>query len=144
MMMIEKSVKFTPLLRANIHVNINLDININVNVNTNNLEMNNMTVLLSQMKKRSKMVGQDWFSKGNMEYFGTKIVVVPNYMNVFVTSEFDFYRDENNRRFTIRWFDEKTCKVETIGEFQAFVSIEEAKEKMAEVTKEMEELEYAM
>ena len=56
-------------------------------------------ITLAQMKKRSRMVGYHWFDKVTMEYWGTRIERVPNYMNVFVTSDLDYFKID--RKYTL-------------------------------------------
>lgn len=80
---------------------------------------------LAEMKRRNKESGQHWFDEGAMRFFNTKIETKPNVANMFITSE--YMEDPNEKRYTWRVFNLKTNKVETLGEFQKYETLEEAK-----------------
>jgi hypothetical protein len=83
-----------------------------------------MYLSINAMKKLNKAAGQHWFSKETMEFFQTKIE--HNFGEYFITSEQcdpDF-----PRKYTIRKFDPVTCKVDTVGSFQEYDTVEEAKQ----------------
>jgi len=83
-----------------------------------------MTITLAEMKKRDSETGQYWFSKGAMAFFNTKIESEPTEKGYFVTSE--YMEDPKEKRYTIRLFDQKTNKVETIGDFRQHETLSEA------------------
>ena len=80
---------------------------------------------IAEMKKRNEATGQFWFSKGAMAFFNTKIETEPTEKGYFITSE--YMEDPKTKRYTIRFFDQKTDTVETVGDFRQFDSLEEAK-----------------
>jgi len=62
-----------------------------------------------------------------MEYFGTVIETKPNKDNIFITSEWaDF--EYTKRKYTLRKYNAETNHVESIGEFFAYETLEEARE----------------
>jgi hypothetical protein len=84
-----------------------------------------MKLTIAEMKKRDFEYGQYWFSEGAMSFFNTKIESEPSEKGFFITSE---YMDEpNKKRYSIRFFDQETSKVETIGDFRAYETLKEAK-----------------
>ena len=83
-----------------------------------------MRITLAEMKERNKQQGQYWFSKGAMKFFNSKIESEPTEKGYFVTSE--YMEDPNTKRYTIRFFDQKTNKVETIGDFRQYETLTEA------------------
>lgn len=84
-----------------------------------------MKLTITEMKKRNQEAGQYWFSKETMDFFGCVIEAGPNIKNIFITSEWNFDRTE--RYYTLRRFDTKTNTVETIGEFQQYKTLLEAR-----------------
>jgi hypothetical protein len=89
---------------------------------------------LTQMIKANKEVKQNWFSVGAMEFFNTQIVDQPNKFNMFITS--DYCNVESEKKFTIHYFNKS--KVSTIGAFQAFDTLEEAKKIRLTIAKALE------
>ena len=83
-----------------------------------------MTITIEEMKRRNLETGQYWFSKGAMEFFNTKIESEPTEKGYFVTSEYP--EDPIQKRYTIRYFDPITNKVETIGDFRQYETLSEA------------------
>ena len=76
---------------------------------------------ISEMKR----LDSRWFEKGTMKFFNTKIESQPNKDNIFITSE--RMELDQKKRFTLRKFNTETNKVNTLGEFQEFGTIEEAR-----------------
>ena len=72
-----------------------------------------------------KQLDSKWFSKGTMKFFNSKIESQPNKDNIFITSE--RMELDQKKRFTLRKFNTETNKVNTLGEFQEFGTIEEAR-----------------
>jgi hypothetical protein len=93
---------------------------------------------LTEMKQANKAIDHHWFSKGSMEFFNTRIVEQPNKFNMFITSE--QFNDESPKGYNIRYFNEKTSKVETIGDFQKFDSLEQAKKIRLTIAKGLEQM----
>lgn len=83
-----------------------------------------MTITLAEMKKRDSETGQYWFSKGAMAFFNTKIESEPTEKGYFVTSE--YMEDPKEKRYTIRFFDQDTNRVQTIGDFRQYETLSEA------------------
>jgi hypothetical protein len=81
---------------------------------------------ITEMKKRNQEQGQKFFSKGAMDFFNTTIEARPDKNNIFITSE--FMDDPENKRYSLRRFDTETDKVETVGEFQEYGTLEEARQ----------------
>ena len=82
---------------------------------------------IAEVKEINNENGYCFFSKDSMKFFGTKVesTVYPN--NTFITSDFtDFER--NKRGFTVRKFDPKTGSIDTVGKFNGFHFIEDARE----------------
>lgn len=86
-----------------------------------------MKLTITEMKKRHKAIGGHWFDKDTMRFFGTTIESLPNAANIFITSEWTG-PDETKRAYTLRWFNTETDKVETLGEFLHYQTLEEARE----------------
>lgn len=84
-----------------------------------------MTFTITQMKKLNKEAGGYWFSKESMSFFDSKVETPANAKGYFITSEqFD---EESPRKFTLRWFNPISYTVDTIGEFQEYETLEQAK-----------------
>lgn len=83
-----------------------------------------MNYTITEMKKLSKEVGQDWFNKGAMEFFNTKVEGEAK-GNHFITSE--YMDDKSQKKYSIRQFDPSTYKVDTVGEFQEYETLQDAK-----------------
>jgi hypothetical protein len=83
-----------------------------------------MTLTIAEMKRRDSETGQYWFSKGAMQFFNTKIESEPTEKGYFVTSE--YMEDPNQKRYTIRFFDQQTNTVQTIGDFRQYETLSEA------------------
>jgi hypothetical protein len=90
-----------------------------------------MRISIEEMKKRDSETGQYWFSKGAMAFFNTKIESEPTEKGHFVTSEYP--EDPIQKRYTIRYFDPITNKVETIGDFRQYETLSEAMEGLSYV-----------
>jgi hypothetical protein len=85
-----------------------------------------MAISIKSMKARNKAAGFHWFDKAAMRFFNTAIETVPNKDYIFITS--DYMDDPAEKRYTLRWFDPQTSKVETLGDFQAYETIEQARQ----------------
>lgn len=66
----------------------------------------------------NKMVGQYFFERDTMEFFGSKVECELLENNCFITSEDDFRREK--RLYTIRRYDPNTAHIDTVGGFQKF------------------------
>lgn len=78
-----------------------------------------MQISIAEMKKRNAAVGQHWFSKETMQFFGSIIMCSPDVNNVFITAEWKDV-DRRKRAFTLRKFNLESNEVETIGDFLAY------------------------
>lgn len=93
---------------------------------------------LSEMKQANKAINHYWFSLGAMRFFNTRIVSQPNKFNMFITSE---QMDSNHKLgYAIRFFNEKTSEVVTVGEIQQFSTLEKAKETRQTIAKGLEQM----
>jgi hypothetical protein len=73
-----------------------------------------------------------WFDKSSMNFFNTTLETQPNKINIFITS--DRMELDMPKQYSLRWFNPETCNVETLGEFQAYDTIAEAREARKEYT----------
>lgn len=80
--------------------------------------------LMEKAIRDSLAHGDYFFSKDTVKFWNSKVCagMFPN--NTFVTSEDNF--DRSKTLYTARIYDWRTHSVETIGEFQAFVNLEDA------------------
>ena len=83
-----------------------------------------MKLTIAAMKRRNAAQGEFWFSEGAMSFFNTKIESEPSEKGYFITSE--YMDDPSKKRYTIRLFDQKTDKVETVGDFRKYDTLKEA------------------
>ncbi|SDB95235.1 DUF7447 family protein [Shouchella lonarensis] len=79
---------------------------------------------ITEMKARNAAAGYYWFSRGNMRLFKTKIETRPTKDGYFITSD---QPGNTDRRFSIQLFDLSTSDVYTIGAFQEFATLADAK-----------------
>jgi hypothetical protein len=82
---------------------------------------------LSEFIQLSKSKGQHWFDADTMRFFKTR-VCRSSYdciSGLFITSERGPLGAE--RRYSIRKADFETGKVSTVGEFQAYATLKQAK-----------------
>lgn len=84
-----------------------------------------LKLTINEMKRMNEEVGQHWFSKGAMNIFNTRIEAGPNKENIFITS--DAMDPDAERRYTLRLFVSETSKVETVGNFCEFDTLDEAR-----------------
>lgn len=94
---------------------------------------------VAAVKAANKEAGQTWFSRGNMRFFNSKIESGMYGRRYFITSEKrdgDTYLGipDGDRRYTIREAL-PNGHVETVGEFQAYATIGEAREAARELVK---------
>ena len=87
-----------------------------------------------------KELNPQWFEEGAMNFFNTVIETLPNKVNIFITS--DRMELDMDKLYTLRWFNHNTNKVETLGNFQEFKTLEDAKQFRKTYTsiKEIEEI----
>jgi hypothetical protein len=72
-----------------------------------------------------KELNPNWFSEGAMNFFNTVIETQPNKVNIFITS--DRMELDMEKLYTLRWFNHETNQVDTLGNFQEFKTLEDAK-----------------
>jgi hypothetical protein len=88
---------------------------------------------IGQMKELNKAKGGHWFDRSAMRFFNTKIETQPNAENIFITSE--YMENPNDKKYSLRWFNTEAHDVTTLGEFQAYRTLDSAKEARKEFTK---------
>ena len=99
-----------------------------------------MTYTLQEFIKKHEDAGYYWFSAGAKRFFSSRILAAtwtPSYDGRgawFVTSE--QFRpsqgDPHPRRYSVRWADFQSAKVDTVGEFQAYRTARDAKRAIKE------------
>ena len=79
---------------------------------------------MNDVIRHNKKVGQHFFDKETMKYWGSRVEteLFPN--NTFVTSE-DTY-DRNGRLYTVRMYDPNTGRIKTLNSFQEFDNLRDA------------------
>lgn len=87
---------------------------------------------IHELKDANRRNGNHWFSTETMRYFGTKIHGKLIDGRYFITSEFSF--DKTQRLYTIRAARED-ASIETIGEFQAYSTLKQARAALANILK---------
>lgn len=80
---------------------------------------------ISEVKKANKEIGQFFFEKATMRFFNSRIESGILKGRFFITSE--RFNEDTPRLFTLREV-KPDGEVETLGEFQEFTTIQEAKE----------------
>lgn len=93
---------------------------------------------ISEMKELNKMNGGHWFDKGAMKFFNTKIEAQPNIENIFITSE--YMENPSDKKYSLRWFNTQENAVETLDGFQAFRTLDAAKEARKKYTQGKKEM----
>jgi hypothetical protein len=91
-----------------------------------------MTYTITEMKAAQKENGLHWFSKPSMNFFNTKIETAAK-DNHFITSE--YMENVGNRKYTIRCFKPLKFAVDTIGDFQQYATLKEAKQALKNLMK---------
>lgn len=84
-----------------------------------------MAYTINEMKIRSMQMDHHFFDPDSMRFFDSRICTGADDNGLFVTSErFD---RTSPRLYTIRRFIYETGAVETVGEFQQYATLAEAK-----------------
>lgn len=78
---------------------------------------------IRQMKVEHEKAGYFFFK--SMSAWDTKIETKPNKELKFITSEPNW--DDSKRLYTVRQFNTETKLIDTVGEFQEFETLAEAK-----------------
>lgn len=86
---------------------------------------------IADIKQINRQTGLHFFDKNTMSFWGSKIETGVHANLCFVTSEDNF--DRTKKLFTIRRFIPKTGQIETVGKFQAYSTLAEAKEAIARI-----------
>jgi hypothetical protein len=92
---------------------------------------------INEMAELNRAIGETWFNKGEMSYFNTVIETQPNKINIFITS--DRMELDMPKKYSLRWFNSETSQVVTLGDFQAYTTLAEAREARKEYTHSFEE-----
>ena len=87
---------------------------------------------LEEFKKLNKEIGNHWFSVGAMHFFDSKIHDFDEDNGIFITSECGPF-GKGPRAYTIRKADFESGRVSTMGEFQKFATLSEARTKMKKI-----------
>lgn len=85
---------------------------------------------ISELKAVNKANGMFWFSPNTMQFWRTRIHSGIRKGKYFISSEDNFRRDR--RLFSIRTFNDKG-EIDTVGEFQAYSTLAEAKEALKDL-----------
>jgi hypothetical protein len=80
---------------------------------------------ISEMKAIQKEKNLHWFSESSMNFFNTVIETQPNIVNIFITS--DRMNHLSPKGYSLRWFNHETGNVETLGEFQLYETMDQAR-----------------
>ena len=86
---------------------------------------------IREMKEDDANIGDHWFERGAMRFFNSRIASGVYGGHFFISSE--RYNENTPRRYTIR-----SCyngKIDTIGDFQQYRTIEEARYAVKELVK---------
>jgi len=84
-----------------------------------------MKLTIADIKRNNKNAGYHFFDRDTMRFFNSRIETGLYKDNTFITSEqFDY---NSPREYTIRRALEGGLKIETIGEFGQFETLEDAK-----------------
>jgi len=88
---------------------------------------------IANVKELNAKRGDFFFSKDSIKFWNTKIhSTQTNRQGMFITSEDDFSREK--KLFTIR-FSRKDGKIVTIGKFQKYNTLSEAKTELTKISK---------
>ena len=79
---------------------------------------------IAQVKANNTTCGQHFFDRGTMRFFNSRVVGTLMPGKRFVTSE---KGPDGVRRYTVRRAVQDGCKIETVGEFQGYRSVEAAR-----------------
>ena len=84
------------------------------------------TLTLTDIKNNNKKAGKNWFDKDTMRFFDSRIESKLYSDNTFITSE----KQEHQfpREYTIRIALNNGVDIESVGEFQQFDTLEQARE----------------
>ena len=84
------------------------------------------TLTLTDIKNNNKKAGRHWFDKDTMRFFDSRIESKLYSDNTFITSEQQSY--QHPREYTIRIALNSGVDIESVGEFQQFETLEQARE----------------
>ena len=84
------------------------------------------TLTLIDIKNNNKKAGRHWFDKDTMRFFDSRIESKLYSDNTFITSEQQSY--QHPREYTIRIALNNGVDIESVGEFQQFETLEQARE----------------
>lgn len=79
---------------------------------------------MADVKRNNKESGQYWFSLDTMRFFQCKIESGLIGGKFFITSEQSGW--DSPRLYSIRKYDSETHKIDTVGDFQAFKTCQDA------------------
>jgi hypothetical protein len=86
---------------------------------------------IEQIKKLNKAIGHHWFSPETMSFFSCEVLPTIYAGKYFITSEEDTFANYA-RKFTVR-IAKANGDIDTVGDFQAYETAEEAIEAVQEL-----------
>lgn len=86
--------------------------------------MKTKRITMSEARKIYVEAGGKFFTRGSMNYWGTKIVTGLYVNRCFITSEYDFIGE--HRFFNIRQFSEDYTKIRTVSPFNKLTTKQQA------------------
>jgi hypothetical protein len=94
---------------------------------------------MTDIRVAHKDKGGHFFDDIAMKGFNTTIETRPNKYNIFITAE----RMETSmpKKYTLRWYNPETYQIDTLGKFQGYDSLAEARDARKLYTKNREVLE---
>lgn len=96
----------------------------------------------AQMRVRNTAAGYHWFKPDTLAFFEGRIESDSNEYGLFISSEqfVSFRSGAEPRMYSVRQFRHDTGQVETIGEFQAYRKLRDAREAIDELSEAADEL----
>jgi hypothetical protein len=88
---------------------------------------------IEQVKKLNAAIGHTWFAPETMRFFASHVLPTIYGGKYFISSEEDTYGNYA-RKFTIR-IAYRDGQIDTVGDFQAYETAEEAIEAVTEIVK---------
>ena len=87
-----------------------------------------MKLTMADIRRNNKEAGYYFFDKDSMRFWDSRIETGLYKDNTFITSELDYAtKFDAKRKYTIRRAVDGGIKIETIGEFLQFETLEDAK-----------------
>ena len=87
---------------------------------------------LNEFRRLNKEAGNHWFSPNTMAFFESHVHDFDEDNGIFITSECGPF-GKGPRAYTIRKADFEFGRVSTVGDFQKFATLSEARTKMKKI-----------